>query len=241
MVLYKILIVEDDAGLALPLKDFFEDNDFEVLHVISGEEAVEVYGSVRPSIVLLDIILPGISGFEVMEKIREMDNSIPIIMMTGTESDADSQMKGYGLGAVNYIQKPVIPRVLLAQIKSLLNPPDVKRYILGDYNITIRNRELSINNSVCTLKEKDIHVLSTLLRRQNEKVSRRELLLSVWKEEDSRLENLLDSSISRIKRVLKKYPNISIKSVYGEGYIISIDNSVNRRKTSLHQGDNFAL
>jgi Response regulators consisting of a CheY-like receiver domain and a winged-helix DNA-binding domain len=221
MVFHKILIVEDDTSLALPLKDFFEDNDFEVIHTVSGEEAVEVYGTERPSVVLLDIKLPGIDGFEVLEKIQKIDNSIPVIMMTGTEYDEDNQERGYNLRAVSYMQKPVFPKALLSYINNLLDPPETKRCILGRYSIVIQNNELCVNNETYTLKEKDIHVLSILLLKQKEVVSRENLLLSVWKSNDVILNNHLDSSISRIRHILKKYPGIEIKNIYGKGYIIS--------------------
>lgn len=222
MVSYKILIVEDDVILASVLKDFFEENDFEVIHVISGEEAVEIYEKKRPSIVLLDIVLPGINGFEVIEEMQKTDNSIPVIMMTGTEYDVDSQIRGYNFGAINYTQKPVLPQVLLAQINKLLNSPEMKKYRLNGYSIIIRNPELRINDAVYTLKERDIQLLSVLFRRPNEIISRKDLLLAVWKDDDIRLNNHLDSSISRIKKVLMNHPGVKIKRVYGVGYGISI-------------------
>ena len=224
MVFYKILIVEDDTSLALPLKDFFEDHDFEVIHTVSGEEAVEAYGRERPSVVLLDVILPGIDGFEVLEKIQKIDNSIPVIMMTGTEYDEDNQERGYNLRAVSYMPKPVFPKAILSQIKNLLNPLETKRYIMGSHSITIQNNELCINGDIYTLNEKDIHVLSILLQKQKEVVSRENLLLSVWIDDNVRLHNHLDSSISRIRHILKKYSEVEIKSVYGIGYEIICKN-----------------
>jgi Response regulators consisting of a CheY-like receiver domain and a winged-helix DNA-binding domain len=221
MVVHKILIVEDDTSLALPLKDFFEDNGYKVTHVISGEEAVEAYEGDRPSIVLLDVKLPGINGFEVLEKIKKIDNCIPIIMMTGTEYNEDNQERGYNLRAVSYTPKPVFPKALLAQINSYLNPPETKRHILCSYSITIQNNEVSVNGNTDTLHEKDIKVLSILLQKQNAVVSRRELLISIWNDDESKLNNYLDKSVSRIKNALNKYPGIDIKNIYGEGYIIS--------------------
>ncbi|MDR1340059.1 MAG: response regulator transcription factor [Prevotellaceae bacterium] len=222
MVCPRILIVEDDAVLALVLKDFFEENDYEVIHVISGEEAVRAYKREHFSVVLLDVMLPGISGFEVMKKIREVNNSIPVIMMTGTEYGTDNQVKGYDLGAVNYVQKPIVPQVLLAQVKRLLNPPEMEKYNPGGYHITICNQEVRINNDTYTLHDREARVLSVLLRKQNEIVSRKDLLCSVWKNDHPSLNNYLDSSISKIRKVLDCYPGIKIKRVYGKGYGIMV-------------------
>ncbi|MDR1116132.1 MAG: response regulator transcription factor [Tannerella sp.] len=218
----RILIVEDDAVLALVLKDFFEGNNYKVTCVISGEEAVREYKRTHFSVVLLDVMLPGINGFEVMKEIRAVNNSIPVIMMTGTECEEGSQVKGYDLGAVNYVQKPVSPHVLLAQIKGLLNPPEMEKYNPGNYNITICNQEVRINDTTYIFHDRDARVLSVLLRKQNETVSRHDLLCSVWKGDFSRLNNHLDTSISRIRKVLKDYPGIKIKRVYGKGYGIMV-------------------
>jgi DNA-binding response OmpR family regulator len=222
MVCYKILIVEDDAVLGSVLKDFFEGNDYKVTHVISGEEAVRAFKGGHFSIILLDVMLPGMNGFEVMKKIRDVNNSIPVILMTGTEYDTDSQVKGYGLGAVNYVQKPVAPQVLLAQIKRLLNPPEMEKYNPGGYNITICNQEVRINNDTYTLHDREVRVLSVLLRKQNEIVSRRDLLCSVWKDDHPHLNNQLDSSISKLRKVLGRYSGIEIKRVYNGGYGIMV-------------------
>ena len=222
MIFHKILLVEDDKPLGLALKDFFEENDFKVIYVLSGEEAVDVYEKENPSLVLLDVKLPGMDGFEVIEKIRNIDNQTPVIMMTGTEYDQANQVKGYNLRAIYYLQKPVDPEVLLAQINMLLDPPETMKYRMGGYTIIIQNREIMINDDLYTLPQKDVLVLSLLLRKKNDTVSRKELLLSVWNNDKISNNNLLDSSISSIRRILKNYPGIEIKSVYGEGYVLSL-------------------
>ena len=127
------------------------------------------------------------------------------------------------------MQKPVFPKALLSYINNLLDPPETKRHILGRYSIVIQNNELCVNNETYTLKETDIHVLSILLLKQKEVVSRENLLLSVWKSNDVILNNHLDSSISRIRHILKKYPEVEIKSVYGIGYEITVRNKAHER------------
>jgi len=122
------------------------------------------------------------------------------------------------------MQKPVFPKALLSYINNLLDSPETKRCILGRYSIVIQNNELCVNNETYTLNEKDIHVLSILLQKQKEVVSRENLLLSVWKDDNVRLHNHLDSSISRIRHILKKYSEVEIKSVYGIGYEIICKN-----------------
>ena len=223
----KILIVEDDTNLAFPLKVFLEDNGFKVVHVISGEEAVEEYRKDCPSVVLLDVKLPGIDGFEVFAEIRKIDNSIPVIMMTDTEYNEDSQERGYNMGAICYMPKPVFPKAILARINSLLNPQETKIFSLGGCNIAIQDRALSINDDIInTLADKDLQVLLILLEEKNEIVPRKDLLLSVWKSDDISNNNNLDKSISKIKKVLKKYPGIEIKNIYSSGYVLSTKSTI---------------
>ena len=218
MYAYKILIVEDDKNLALGLVDFFERNDFEVTHVSTGEEAVEIYEKINPSVVLLDVNLPGINGFEVIENIRKIDNSTPILMMTGEKYDTDSRIKGFDMGAVNYVQKPVVPLVLLAQINNLLNPHIIQKYIINGYRITIQSTEIKINNSFYCLRDSDIRVFSALLQNQNIMVSRNELLLSAWKRNDVSLNSHLDALIYRLRKIISNHPGIKIENEYSEGY-----------------------
>ena len=220
MEFHKILIVEDDLILGSTLKDFFEDNQFKVIHVASGKEAIDVYTNEKPSIVLLDVKLPDISGFEVIEKIHERDSQTPVIMITGTEFDKDNQIKGYNSRATYYLQKPVDPFVLLAQVNTQLNPPETKVFNLGSYAITIQSNEVRINDDAYTLGRKDVVVLSLLLQRINFTVLRKELLLSICESDDVCYNNILDTSISAIRRILKKYTGIELKNLYGEGYCL---------------------
>jgi Response regulators consisting of a CheY-like receiver domain and a winged-helix DNA-binding domain len=217
---YGILIVEDDLSFARALKDFFEENDFEVTHVVSGEEAIDVYEKNPPSTVLLDVILPGINGFEVMERIMQIDNSIPVIIMTGTENSEDCQMKGFDMRVINYLQKPFSLKVLLAQIKNRLKPVETKIYNLNGTAIIIQLRELKINDSIYKLREKDIHVLTILLDKKTIVVTREKLLQSVWKSDVSEFNRHLDASIHRLKAKLINHPEIKIESIYGVGYRI---------------------
>ena len=119
----RVLLVEDDLGLATALKDFFEDNGFYVIHTDDGGKAIGLFQKELPDIVVLDIILPNKTGFDIIEEIREVNIDVPVLLMTGTEVEDEKQIKGYELGAINYMKKPVIPQILLAQIRNLLSIP----------------------------------------------------------------------------------------------------------------------
>ena len=220
-MIYTILLVEDDLVLATVLKDFFEEHQLTVWHAADGEEALALYKDKHPHLILLDVVLPKKNGFEVVVEIRKSDFYIPIILMTGTEVGVESEIKGYRLGAINYLKKPVLPMVVLALIERLLNLSGAEEhYMVGNCRIAVQNQWVKINDTLCQLREKDIRVLTLLLKHQGTVVSRSYLLQSVWFDDAYDNNNKLDSSISRIRKTFAAFPEVSVKGVYGEGYMI---------------------
>lgn len=216
-----ILLIEDDAGLAITLKDFFEDNGLNVTPALSGEDGLQSYHKEKPDLIILDIILPGKNGFEVIAEIRSTDIQTPFILMTGTEVDQESQIKGYQHGALNYMQKPIIPVALLALVQNILRvSPDLKRYDLGGTICKVDRQRVYLNDESHQLREKDAQLLFLLLDQRSQIVSRTLLLKQLWGDDHPDLNNQLDGAILRIRRLLKNYPQIHIRSVYGTGYVL---------------------
>ncbi len=219
----EILLVEDDNLLANTLKDYFEDNGLHVCHTANGRDALPLYKQEQPYLILLDIILPEKSGFEIISEIRNINANIPIIMMTGSEVDINSQIKAYELGTLNYMIKPILPQALLALIQNLLSlPRDLKQYNLGEYSIRVQSQSLEINNNKFDIREKDVALLVFLLDRINQIVSRKVILQQIWLDDNPEKNNFLDGAILRLRRVLLPYKNIRIKTIYGNGYIMEI-------------------
>lgn len=217
----KVLIIEDDKELALTLKDFFEENALRVWHAASGEEGLTLYYKEKPDLIVLDVMLPHKSGFDVIAEIRDKDINLPVIMMTGTEFDEESQIKGFGYHASSYIKKPIIPQVLLAQIKSkLFFPDDLVRYEIGGMTIRIQAQHIEFNENSHQMREKDIHLLHLLLQRKSQVVYRDFLLKQIWGDDHPDNNGLLDSAMSRIRKLLREYPSIKIDTVYGGGYML---------------------
>jgi len=214
----KILLIEDDIQLGRTLKDFFECNGLSVFWAKDGETGLKLYNQHHPKLILLDVALPMMDGFEVIEEIHKTDTHTPVILMTGSEFQTKHQIKGYQLGAVNYLKKPVIPQVVLAQINNLITPASIKRYKVADTHIIIDNQSLTINNVELQLREKEAQLLTLLLDRQNTVVSREEVLLSVWGDNSHYLNNALDSYVSHLRKTLAAFPEINIESIYGCGY-----------------------
>lgn len=222
----RILLVEDDYILGETLKDFFEANGLSVAWAQDGNAGLKLFKSLNPQLILLDVIMPGKDGFEVIAEIRKTNTTIPIIFMTGTQFDAPDQIKGYNLGAVNYLKKPVIPQVVLAQINHLLSHISTQRFKLEHLDITLDNQLLTINNRQIILRDKESKLLLILLNNQQKVISRNDILQSVWSDSSYQLNNILDSTISHLKKNLIVFPDIKIISVYGNGYKLVVNKTI---------------
>lgn len=146
--------------------------------------------------------------------------------MTGTEFEAKSQITAYKYGAANYIQKPVIPEVLLAQIEALLSIPVEKSFVIGKSRIVLDSQRLLLNDNEYLLREKDALVLHCLLSNEARLLSRHEIIKTAWPDYHYKdVDNMLDSAISRLKKLLSGQDGLTISSVYGKGYTIHIKRS----------------
>jgi|AGTN01.2.fsa_nt_gi Response regulators consisting of a CheY-like receiver domain and a winged-helix DNA-binding domain len=218
-----ILLVEDDEQLGQILKDFFEDNGFSVIWTKDGESAIQLFKEMHPRLILLDVILPQKDGFEVASEIRICNSRVPIIFMTGTALDAETYIAAYRSHyATNYLEKPINPQIVLAQIKSLLSPLSMKSYDICNHTIKIDHQDLIIDSNEIRLRTKEIEVFSLLLDNLNVAIDRDEIIKTVWKNDDIRNNNILNISISRIKKNLKNVPFIKIETIYGSGYKLEI-------------------
>lgn len=220
----KILLIEDDLGLAIPLKDFFEDNGLDVYIATKGEEGLSLYATNQPDLILLDIILPDQNGFDVISTIRDKDLVTPAILMTGTEFTEANQIKAYELGSLNFMPKPIIPQAVLALIQHILKfPKDLKKYKIGSCEIQIHSQSVMIDSKKYNIREKDSMLLQFLLEREGHIVPRQTLLKQIWLDDHPRNNNLLDGAILRLRHLFIDHQNITIKSVYATGYIVKSD------------------
>lgn len=219
----KILIIEDDVVLAETLGDFFELNGLKVFRAATGQQGIKAFAAEKPNLVLLDVMLPDISGFEVIAKINTLNSSTPVIFMTGSEFDTESQIKAYKLRALNYIPKPVIPAVLLAMIQRLIPQDCALEKTILNYQICLRKQQVSINNFEILLREKDAELLRYLVENHGRLVSRIDLMEYLWQELSSKRNNQLDGAIARLKKSIEPFDGIQIKTIYGAGYLFQVD------------------
>ncbi|OGO20705.1 MAG: hypothetical protein A2Z14_05755 [Chloroflexi bacterium RBG_16_48_8] len=180
----KLLIIDDDKTLLKFLKEYLEGDGFNVITVDGGTKALKAFYSERPDLVVLDIMMPGMDGWEVCARIREMADT-PIILLTAKSNEAD-KMRGFRLGVDDYVVKPFSLAELTARVKAVLArtlkgfKEDEKILSAGPVTVDLRRREVRLKDELLTLTQTEFRLLTALCRRAGEAVSRQQLTLEVW-------------------------------------------------------------
>lgn len=217
----KVLLIEDDRGLAMPLKDFFEDYGLQVFWAENGQKALEMFKMLCPDILLLDIILPDYNGFDILDEVRECNVDVPVILMTGTEYSVPNQVRAYKAGTLNFMAKPIIPQAMLALVQHVLKiPENIRKYDIDGKELVLHGQILVIDKKEYKLRAKDSQLLRFLLDRKGQIVTREVLLKQVWVDDAFENNKHLDSAMHRLKRVLNNAPSIKIKTIYATGYML---------------------
>ncbi|WP_300331374.1 response regulator transcription factor [Fusobacterium sp.] len=213
----KILIVEDEYKLRRIMKDFLTKENYKVIEAEEGLEACDLFFSEKPDLVVLDVMLPKLNGFEVLKEIREFDKTIPVIMLTA-KADEDDILKGYNLNVDEYIIKPVSLKVLVAKIKAFLrNKNSLETIVFGELKINAGSFEVFMNDEPLELSSKEFELLMLLIKNKGQVLSRDKIITSLWGYD---YEGDLRAVDSQIKRLRKKLNSRYIVTVRGAGYKI---------------------
>ena len=206
----KILIVEDDILAAELERDYLEASDYEVELCGDGDEGYKKAESGIYDLLLLDIMLPGMSGFEICRRIRRKQN-VPIIMVTAKTEDVD-MVRGLGLGADDYIMKPFNPTELVARVKAHI------RY--RDLVISVPYRKVTVRGEEVNLKNREYELLYFLASHQGMVFSRETLLERIWGQDPSGDTATVMVHIGRIREKIEENPQKPeyILTVWGAGY-----------------------
>lgn len=213
----KILIVEDEYKLRRIMKDFLIKENYKVIEATDGLEACDLFFSEKPDLVVLDVMLPKLNGFEVLKEIREFDKTIPVIMLTA-RADEDDILKGYDLNVDEYIIKPVSLKVLVAKIKAFLrNKNSLEIVCFGELKINPGSMEAFIGDEHLDLSSKEFELLMLLIKNKGQVLSRDKIITTLWGYD---YEGDLRAVDSQIKRLRKKLNSKYIVTVRGAGYKI---------------------
>lgn len=226
--MFKILLAEDDLNLGILLVDYLETEGFDVKLCRNGHSALNAFQRNSFDLCLLDIMMPQMDGFSLAKKIRTQNKQIPILFITA-KSLKEDKLKGYLLGADDYITKPFDEEELLWKIKAITRrlstlPTQKPTTIvaIGRYTFDVYNQSLIFKNHHRRITEKESSILKYLFDHQNNLIKRENMLLDLWGENDYFLGRSLDVFISKIRKYLKEDPRLSIENVFGVGFIFNV-------------------
>lgn len=227
----KLLIIEDEQKIADTLKFGLTENGFYVAVAYDGVIGQKLFQSNDFNLVILDINLPGINGYDLCRQIRSKDPSIPIIMLTSLNALTD-KIEGYDAGADDYLVKPFEFRELLLKIRVLLKRT-MRQHIpvgntlrAGDLVMNLDNKQVERNGKRITLTAKEFQLLEYLLRNKNRVVSRADIAINVWDIDFDTSSNVIDVYISYLRNKIDKgFDRKLIQTQIGMGYILKENES----------------
>jgi DNA-binding response OmpR family regulator len=217
--MHKILIVEDDKSIARLLELEMEHENYEVAVAYDGDEALELYESFKPDIILLDIMLPIRDGFEIAEIIRNYDKEVGIIMLTA-KGELEERVRGLK-HADDYIVKPFEIEEIFARIESLLRRLGKTRDNLKADNIElfVERMQVFVDDEEIHLSLTEFNILKTLLINKNIVVSKEKIMEEVWGYSEEGNKNIVEVYMNYLRKKLGKSSKL-IKTVRGVGYVI---------------------
>lgn len=220
----KILFADDDLKYSLLLKRFLEQEGYEVTYVGNGRMAVEQFPLVRPDLVLLDINMPELNGFEVAARIREADKHVLIFFLSDRSDKAD-RLQGFSLRANDYLAKPFYPEELIARIRErftlqLEETVEEETYRFGNTVFSYNTNELRMASSKVLITSRQADILRLLALNVNQAVSRDRLLEAVWGAASYANSLALNVQITYLRKALKNDPSVKIESLMKKGYVL---------------------
>ncbi|WP_282139409.1 response regulator transcription factor [Cytobacillus oceanisediminis] len=219
----KILVAEDELAISRVLSAYLQREGFEVLTAYDGTSALEQFFSHSPQLVILDIMMPGMDGWSVLEKIREK-SACPVIMLTAL-GDIDYKLKGLNTGADDYISKPFIGDEVIARVNAVLRrsanvytDEHIKQY--GSLTINFDAHTIFLNGKEVSLTPRDLSLLLFLAERPNRTFTRDQLIEHVWGMDYDGSDRAVDLAVKRIRQALTDWPETEgeIRTLRGMGY-----------------------
>lgn len=225
----KILIIEDDFAIRQSIEFALRRKDYDVKTLDAGTEALAVIESFAPDIILLDIMLPGVDGLEIVQKVREHDSRTAIIMVSALGESSD-KVKGLAQGADDYLSKPFSLDELIARVEANLRRIEktstelISRvYSVGDLVLDETHRSLTVAGQTIELRSKEFDVLAEILRADGAVCTRQDLAQNVWGYVYLDSSRTLDVHIRNIRRAIEDVSHFRyIKTIHGVGYQLNV-------------------
>ena len=221
----KILIIEDEPGILLSLKDEFESEGYMVYTAEDGEKGLKMIKRQKPDLIILDIMLPVLDGYEVCKRLKMEGDTTPIIMLTVKDKEIDKVL-GLELGADDYVTKPFSLRELMARVKAVLRRTeeraiDLSTYSFGQIELDFKKYEAKKKGKKLELTPLEFKILKLFIQKKEQVISRNDFLDKVWGEDNMYVSfRTVDSHIASIRKKIEDDPSNPkhIISVWGVGY-----------------------
>jgi DNA-binding response OmpR family regulator len=226
----KILLVEDDVSMGFLLTTILEQEGFCVRLCHNGEEGLREYMPGQFDLCILDVMMPGMDGFLLAKRLREIDSNARFLFLTARSLKEDL-LHGFALGAEDYIRKPFDKEELVCRLHVMLRRKESdledstnreQKFVLGEYVFDYSRQELCWNNQRWRMTEKENEVLRLLCLHQDQILRRDDAVEKIYGKHDYFLGRSFDVFISRLRKLLQKDPRISIENVFKVGFILSV-------------------
>lgn len=223
----RILFVEDEADLTLIVADTLKEQGYEVVTASNGIQGLERFKSDGADIIVADVMMPGMDGFNMAREIRKLYPDVPLLFLTA-KSTIDDIEEGFEIGANDYLKKPFELRELIIRIKALLRRYGKSRndditFEIGQYILNITTQTLSMGDRRVELSHFEAKILEHLASNIGKTVDASELMLAVWQRDEQSNRNSLHGYIHKLRRVLRYDSSITIINQRGFGYMLTIN------------------
>lgn len=226
---YKILYAEDDETLAFLTKDNLLQQGYDVDHFANGRLCLEAFAKTKYDVCILDIMLPGLDGFDIATAIRNADHEIPIIFLSAKTLKED-KLKGLRIGADDYLVKPFSMEELVLKIEMFIsrskksNHTAKSVYIIGSFQFDPANFLLLHQTKQIELTQKEAALLQYFIDHKNKVLKREQILTAIWGQDDYFFGRSLDVFISRLRKIFAADNSVKIETLHGIGFKL-VDNN----------------
>ncbi|KXH78521.1 response regulator transcription factor [Chryseobacterium kwangjuense] len=225
----KVLLVEDEAVLAMVVKETLEMKGFEIVIASNGVEGWTQFKNCKPDICVVDVMMPRKDGFSLVEDIRKVDDWVPIIFLTAKVQTIDV-LKGLEIGGDDYMKKPFSMEELIMRIKKLVRRSSInstenrmdssliENNTIGKFHFNFKNLELSYENTVINLSQREAELLNLLIMHKNQILERKTALIKLWGDDSVFTARSMDVYITRLRKFLALDSSVAILNIRGVGY-----------------------
>ena len=217
-----VLLVEDEKTLSMIIKDTLEEQGFLISIAFNGEEGLRTFYTQKPDVVVADVMMPRMDGFEMVRRIRQTDRTTPVLFLTA-RSGINDVVEGFELGANDYLKKPFSMQELIIRIKASLHKAFVNKeqtnlFEIGNYLFNAVSQQLSYAGTSQELSHRESEILRRLCEHRNEVVNTQSILLELWGDDSFFNSRSLHVFITKLRHKLSKDERIRIVNVRGIGY-----------------------